>query len=92
MKSLSGCFLCLLLLGLVLQGAASRAPQHSMETRSECWTLAASLFAPPPPDPGVLSTWVGLATSHATCSSSGGPPPARTSRGTNLFPGEPVPS
>ncbi|XP_077874423.1 prolactin-releasing peptide [Ictidomys tridecemlineatus] len=34
MKSLSGCFLCLLLLGLVLQGAASRAPQHSMEIRT----------------------------------------------------------
>uniref|UniRef100_A0A8C9QCV9 Prolactin releasing hormone n=1 Tax=Spermophilus dauricus TaxID=99837 RepID=A0A8C9QCV9_SPEDA len=35
MKSLSSCFLCLLLLlGLVLQGAASRAPQHSMEIRT----------------------------------------------------------
>ncbi|KAF7462191.1 prolactin-releasing peptide [Marmota monax] len=34
MKSLSGCFLCLLLLGLVLQVAASRAPQHSMEIRT----------------------------------------------------------
>ncbi|MBZ3884251.1 Prolactin-releasing peptide [Sciurus carolinensis] len=34
MRALGACFLCLLLLCLVLRGAASRAPQHSMEIRT----------------------------------------------------------
>lgn len=36
MKVFPAWFVCLLLLGLALHGAASRAPQLSMETRSEC--------------------------------------------------------
>lgn len=35
MKVFPAWFVCLLLLGLALHGAASRAPQLSMETRSE---------------------------------------------------------
>ena len=58
MKAVGAWLLCLLLLGLALQGAASRAHQHSMEIRSEC-------PAPPPP-PGV--TGGGLATSWAGAS------------------------
>ena len=35
MKAVGAWLLCLLLLGLALQGAASRVHQHSMEIRSE---------------------------------------------------------
>jgi hypothetical protein len=39
--------LCLLLLGLVLPGASSRAHQHSMETRSECLAYGGQPLSPP---------------------------------------------
>lgn len=45
MKAAGTWLLCLLLLGLALRGAASRAHQHSMEIRSE--------YPNPPPPPGV---------------------------------------
>ena len=60
MKSAGAWLFCLLLLGLALQGAASRAHQHSMEIRSEC-------PAPLPP-PGVTGGGAGLATSRAGAS------------------------
>lgn len=47
MKVVGAWLLCLLLLGLALQGAASRAHQHSMEIRSECPN--------PPPPPAVTA-------------------------------------
>ena len=36
MKALHACLLCLLLLGLTLQGAAGQGHRHSMEIHSEC--------------------------------------------------------
>ena len=61
MTAVGAWLLCLLLLGLALQGAASRAHQHSMEIRSEC-------PAPPPPPgsqgvPGHFLGW-GILAKH----------------------------